>query len=203
MSSDDENAQVIGTWHVIRRSFQDAEFAPLADELVESQVENRRLAAGLASQAIVHDEFRARAERQLGMFFDDDDQDVRRQAASVFRNISSDEFGRFGALAADYLNARAFKDRSFEFFHALEEAASDVGELVITSAEKLIFDLDRDEDRGGARQTDFYQLQGLLKREYAASEGNESLRKRILDVIDEMLRREVYGVDEIIRPHER
>ena len=42
-----------------------------------------------------------------------------------------------------------------------------------------------------------------LKREYTSSEGNSDARKRILDLIDSMLRRGLYGIDETIKAHER
>ena len=56
---------------------------------------------------------------------------------------------------------------------------------------------------GGRRSTDLHQLQDIIKKEYSASEGYPPLRKRLLDLIDGMLRLELYGVDTIIKAHER
>ena len=195
--------RTIGAWHAFRCSFQDPGYASQADRLIEEGDVYRRLAADVASHAITREEFRERSEGQLTRFFDDDDKQVRQQAADVFREIEPDEFGLFSDLAQAYLRSRAFESDSFAFFRALEEATSSVYELVIHAAEKLVGDLDAHGTAGGRRHLDLHRLQDLIKREYAASEGYPALRRRLLDVIDMMLAQEVYGIDNILKAHER
>ena len=48
-----------------------------------------------------------------------------------------------------------------------------------------------------------HTLQDLIRRDYTASDGNPALRKELLDVIDRLLAAAVYGVDTIIKAHER
>jgi hypothetical protein len=74
---------------------------------------------------------------------------------------------------------------------------------VIRAAEVIIEDIRKHGNVHGRRHTDLHQLQDLIKREYSNSESNLCLRARLLDVIDGMLKLELYGVEEIVKPYER
>ena len=203
LNSDDETMRTLGAWHVFNQSFQDSAYALQADQFIEEGHVYRRLAAGVAAEAITREEFRKRGEAQLIRFFDDEDEQVCKHAANVFRHIEPSDFGRFFDLAKKYIDSRAFNYDAFAFFHALEEAKCGVCELVISAAEKLLGNCDTNNEADGRRHLDLHQLQSLLKREYTASENNPDLRKRLLDVIDRMLERELYGTEEIVKAHER
>lgn len=200
LNSGDETMRMIGAWHVFRRSFQDPTYVSDADCLIEEGNLYRRLAADVASHAIVYEEYRERAALQLVRFFNDEDEHVRRQAGNVFHEIQPEEFLRFKDIAMAYLDSQAFEHETFAFFHALEKATCSVHELVICAAEKIISDYEAN-NKVEYRHVDF--LEDLLKREYASSESNPDLRKRLLDVIDKMLEKELYGTDKILKAHER
>jgi hypothetical protein len=189
----------------MRHSFQEPAYTQEADRLIEAGDVYRRLAADIASHAIVKEEFRDRVERHLVRFFNDEDEQVRKQAADVFREIEPNEFARFSGLAEAFLASRAFEHDAFAFFHALERATSSVHVLVISAVEKIVAALQAHGNPGAHnhRDLDLHQLQGLLKREYVASEHDPELRGRLLDVIDMMLAAELYGTDEILKAHER
>jgi hypothetical protein len=203
LNSGNETMHMIGAWHVFNRSFQDAAYGLEADQFIEGGYVYRRLAADVASYAVTREEFRERAEGQLLRFFDDEDEQVCKRAANVFRHIEPSDFARFFDLAKKYIESRAFADDAFAFFHALEEATCNVQELVIRAAERLVVNCEPNSESGGRRHLDLHQLQGLLKREYAASEKNPELRKRLLNLIDVMLQKELYGTEEIVKAHER
>jgi hypothetical protein len=195
---------MIAAWHVFRMSFRDVSYVPLADKLLKEGPKYRMLAADVASHSVVADEFRDRAENQLVAFFNDPEKEVRTKAADVFRNIEPKDSARFYGLAETYLESRAFEDdASFAFFHALEKATCNIQELVVRAAEKLMANLQDNGRAGGRRHMELDQLQDLIKREYAASEHDPVLRSRLLDIIDLMLSRELYGVDAIVEAHER
>lgn len=203
LNSGNETMRMIGAWHVFRQSFQDPSYISQADQLLEEGAVYRRLAADVASQAITSEEFRERAELQLIRFFDDEDEQVRRQAGNIFHKIEPNEFFRFFNLARAYIASRVFDDESFAFFHALKRATCSVQELVTSAAERIVATLQANGAVRNGRQLDLHQLQDLLKQEYAISENNAELRRRLLNVIDVMLEMELYGIDEIIKSHER
>ena len=199
----DDTARMIGAWHIFRRSFQDAQFRPLADALTREDGSYRRLVASIASHAVTYDEYRDVADRTLRRSFGDDDEAVRQQAAGVFREIKPDEFVRYKPLADIYIKSRAFGSDSWALFHALAEAECKVDDIVVSASEMLIGDIERNGNAGGRRSSDLHQLQEILKKEYATSEADSDLRRRLLDLIDRMLALELHGVDSIISVHER
>jgi len=202
LNSGDETIRMIGAWHVFWCSFRDSAYEAEADQLMEKGDPYRRLAAEVASQAITQEEYRKRAEQQLSRFFDDEDEKVREQAAGVFHHINPNEIPSFHDLAAAYIDSRALERESFHFFHALEMATISVHDLVISAAEKLFASI-RAEGIMRNRHSDLHQLKDLLKREYAGSENDPDQRRRLLDIIDKMLEQEFYGMDEILKAHER
>jgi hypothetical protein len=88
-------------------------------------------------------------------------------------------------------------------FHALDEAECKVDDIVISATEGLIADIKRNGNAAGRRTMDLHRLQDIIKDEYASSESDPNLRRRLLDLIDNMLQLELYGVDKIIKAHER
>jgi len=194
--------RIIGAWHVFWHSFQDPAYVSQADQLIEKGVVYRRLFADVASQVIT-EAFSERAELQLIRFFDDDDEQVRRQAGNVFHKIEVSEFTKFSRISQAYLASRAFDDESFAFFHALKNATCNVQDLVISAAEKIVAGLQTNDKTGRSRDLDLHQLRDLLKQEYAISESDPELRRKLLNVIDVMLEMELYGTDEILKLHAR
>jgi hypothetical protein len=203
LKSGDESMRRIGAWHVFGQCFQDSKYIIKANRLIREGIVYQRLAAEVASQVITREEFLERAKRQLIFFFDCEDKHVRMHAKNVFREIEPNEFERFYDLAKRYLNSLAFKDDSFAFFHALETATCSVHELVILAAEQIIADFDANLTTIEAHYLDLDMLNKLLEREYTASEPNPDLRHRILDIIDTMLEKEIYGTEKILKSHER
>ena len=67
----------------------------------------------------------------------------------------------------------------------------------------MIKDIAQKGDGQGSRGGDLHRLQDLLRKEYLASEGRESWRKRVLDLIDEMIENGLYGTEELLELGER
>ncbi|WEX79418.1 ATP-binding protein (plasmid) [Sinorhizobium numidicum] len=199
----DPNTRAIAAWLVFWQSFQAEVFCSLADALAKDGVVYRRLMADVASHAIEDAEFRYRAETILRRSFNDDDKQVRSQAGDVFRNVKPDQFDRYRELAHDFIRSPAFEGGSYGFFHALEQAECKVDDIVVAATKILMDDIGKNGNAAGRRSMDLHQLQDIIKKEYAVSEGDPPLRAKILDLIDSMLKMELYGVDAIVGAHER
>ncbi|OPL16008.1 MAG: hypothetical protein AVO38_01750 [delta proteobacterium ML8_D] len=203
LESGDETKELIGAWLVFRESFRNDAYIDKANNLTSVSVDHRRLLADVAGDAIKWAENRHRAEALLKEFFFDEDEQVRRKAANAFRNVQAGEVELYRELAAVFLKSPAFPDNGFSALHMLEYATCDVLDLVIEATQQVITDITEKGDQHGRCGTDVYQLQDLLKREYTSSESNAEARKKILDLIDLMLSREIYGVDSIVTAHDR
>lgn len=203
LASRNDTFRLIGAWHAIGASFSIESYTSLADALIEGDAPVRRLAAATAANVIERQEFRSRAEEWLRRFFNDCDKHVRTQAAEVFRSMEADEFGRLVPLATDFIASAAFDDSSWGLLHALQSATCDTHKLVTQAATRLIADLKKNGAAGGRHMSEMHTLQELIRRDYAASDGNPETRKQLLDVIDALLEAGVYGVDSITKAHER
>jgi len=203
LESGNEIKELIGAWLVFCESFRNDAHIDKADKLASTSVDHRRLLAGVTGETIKWAENRHRAEALLKEFFFDKDGQVRNKAADVFRNAQAGEVELYRELAAVFLKSPAFPDNGSSFLNMLKDATCDVLDLVIEATQQVIKDITEKGDQQGRRGTDLHQLQDLLKREYTSSESNAEARKKILDLIDLMLSREIYGVDSIVTTHDR
>jgi hypothetical protein len=64
-------------------------------------------------------------------------------------------------------------------------------------------DISKNGNAAGRRTMDLHQLTDIIKNEYTTSENDPKLRTKLLDLIDNMMRAEVYGVEDIVSAHER
>ncbi|MDK4735901.1 hypothetical protein [Rhizobium sp. CNPSo 3490] len=199
----DPNTRAIAAWLIFWQSFQAEVFCSLADALAKDGVVYRRLMADVASHAIEDAEFRYRAETILRRAFNDDDKQVRSQASDVFRNVKPDEFDRYREIAHGFIRSLSFEAGSYGFFHALEHAECKVDDIVVAATEILLEEIVKNGNAAGQRSMDLHQLQDVIKKEYSVSESDPPLRAKILDLIDRMLKMELYGVDAIVGAHER
>ena len=195
--------RLVATWHITRASYNDVSYIALADSLEQSSPDARQLASNIASHSAAEDTYRDRAVRNLLRYFDDDDQKVRNVASGVFRSIPSNRFAEFMELAQAYVTSKAFDTDSFAFLRALENAQCNVAGLVVAAAERVLVDLEAGGEEAKRRDMDIHQLRDLIKAEYAASESDPTLRRRLLDVIDQMLMLGLNGMDEVTKSHER
>jgi len=202
LRSGDETKELIGAWLVFCESFRHDEYIDKADKLVSVSVDHRRLLAGVAGEAISWAENRHRVEALLTEFFFDDDLEVRKQAAGVFRNVQGKDVELCKELATVFLQSPAFGDNCVAVLNMLKDAICDVLDLVLKATQQIITDITEKGNQYG-RRTDAYQLSDLLKREYISSESNAEARKKILDMIDSMLSCEIYGADSIVTTHDR
>ena len=203
LESGDETKELIGAWLVFCESFRNDAYINKSDKLASASVDHRGLLAAVTGDAINWAENRHRAEALLKEFFFDEDEQVRNKAADVFRNVRAEEVELYRELAAVFLKSPAFVDNCSAVLRMLEDATCDVLDLVIDATQQVITDITEKRDQQGQRSTDVYQLQELLKREYTSSESNAEARKKILDLIDLMLSREIYGVESIVTAHDR
>ena len=204
LESRDETKELIGAWLVFCESFGNDAYIDKADKLASASVDHRGLLANVTGDAIKWAENGHRVEALLKEFFFDEDVQVRKHSADAFRNVRAEEVELYQELAAVFLKSPAFVDNGSAVLHMLEDATCDVLDLVIDATQQVITDImEKRDQQGDRRGTDLYQLQDLLKREYTSSESNAEARKKILDLIDLMLSREIYGVESIVTTHDR
>lgn len=203
VNSKDKNMHAVGSFHVFCRSFEDSSYEKWADELIEQSDDQRVLAADVASDAAVQSDFRDRGKAQLLRFFDDDNEQVRKTASQVFGRIDAAEIDAFRDLASSYVRSRAFERDRLSFYRLLKKATNDICELLILGTERLITNISESDKKTSRYYSELSQAQDLIRREYAGSEHDPDLRRRLLDLVDNMLKLDVGGTEKILKAHER
>jgi hypothetical protein len=202
LASAESDLRSLGVWHVLNLSFYLDECVTEADELMRASDVYARLGATCAAHAIKDGELTPRAVVQLAEFFKSDAADVQESASQVFRNISPENFRKIAPLAMAYIDSASFRPGAFSFLYALERATGNVSEIVVKSAEQLV-EYASKIPRKSRQATDLQQIRTLLSREYATSEKKPTLRARILNVLDTMLKLDLFGAEDIVLAHER
>jgi len=205
LNSGEKKMELVGAWLIFYESHRNEAYIERADALTNLSLDHRRLMADVTADALkwTDNEDRHRTENLIIGFFFDEDEEVRKLSADVFRNIPPNEFENYRSLAGTFLRSPAYANNGFAILHILQVATCDVLDLVLEAAHQITADIAEKGDQGGRRSLDLHQLKDLLKREYVSSESRPESRKKILDLIDLMLLKELYGVESIVNVHER
>jgi hypothetical protein len=199
LESSNETKQLIGAWLVFCESYRNDIYIAKADSLAASSLQHQRLLADVTADAFSWTGDRHRAEILLKGFFFDEDEEIRRHAVDVFRKTGVTDIDPYRELINRFIESPAFPGNTYSVLRMLENATSDVLELVISISERLISDAKHSNQRTG----DAHYLESLIKKEYSASDSHPEARRRILDIIDDMLANEIYGIDDIVAAHDR
>ncbi len=160
--------------------------ADLVDEAFRGDARHRLGVAQVASANIDVREYRKWSKAMLARFFNDEDADVRREAASCFRQVESETLETFGDLIATFCDSKAFQDDSFFILHALEESR---GRLPGTTCDVCERFLDRFADEARdirtGRAGDAHTVTKLVFRTYHQHQDDE-WPCRSLDLIDRL-----------------
>ena len=96
--------------------------ADLADAALHGGACQRLGVAKVAAANIAFPEFRAWCEAMLVKLFNDDDAEVRGEAASCFHNLPDDALETYGDLITAFCDSRAFEEDSSSILHTLEKS---------------------------------------------------------------------------------
>lgn len=203
LKTEDDTLPLIGAWWAFWEAFRNGVNIDEIDTLAAQGPEYQALLTNVVSKAVVWTEHQEFAKTKLLAAFNDEGDEVQKQAAEFFRNLKSDELKNFIPIAKSFVKSKAFLKHAFGFFYALEEADCNVTDIVIESAQAIFEDVSNNGDRYGRRSSDIHHLEELLKREYASSEQSPVDRSNILDIIDFLLKSEIHGGDSIIKANER
>ncbi len=180
-----------------------------AAELLKEVVghDDRRVRQGAAKVLaghVVSGHYRNRCTTGLKVLFDDDDADVRGEAAKAFWGVRGRDLAELDGLARAFLASRAFEGGYQHFLHALEVSTTDVNDLALATADRMVESYgDQMGDMRGRVGGDSRTLSILLLRVLGTLEPDRSRVNHALDLLDAMLAAGAWGVSEAIETVER
>ena len=173
------------------------------EEALRGNPSQRLGVAQVASAHIGKAEHRQWSEQQLLLFFNDSDSEVRRQAASCFRNLEGRSLESYENLIDRFCDSAAYQEDSFSILHALEESPQKLPGITQTVCEKF---LERFSEEAGdirtSRAGDSIGLTKLILRTYHQHQRDE-WASRCLDLIDRMCLEGIYDVRTGLDEYER
>ena len=160
--------------------------AGLVDEALRGSARHRLGVAQVASANIDVPECRMRSEATLTELFNDDDADVRREAASCFDQLWDEPLDRYSDLIAAFCDSRAYPEDSFSILHTLEKSLERLPGMTCVVCEKFL-DRFADEARDirTSRVGDAHTVAKLIFRTYQQHQ-NDEWTSRSLDLIDRL-----------------
>jgi HEAT repeat protein len=175
----------------------------LAQAVESRDVATKRGAAKVCAEMIARTSDEKSAHEALLRLFDDTDKTVRTEAASVAMALRSENLAPHIPLLRSLISSPAFPAALAQLLITLETTSSRIEELALLSAERFIV-TQRDEmsniETGAA--ADSRHIGELLLRTYSQS-GDSVIRSRTLDLLDQLLQLEAYGIADLIEAAER
>jgi hypothetical protein len=164
----------------------------------------RAAAAEVFSDGLGYEPIRDKCREHLKKLFNDSEKLVRAPTDHCFRKISDDQLSSEVDLIVSFIGSEAFADDAAQLCLALKDSTSLLPDVVCAVADKLI-ELHRLRHGQGAFDR-FYSsghyISELIVRLYQQSADTKT-KSRCLDIIDEMLRVEIWSADEELEKAER
>ncbi|MBD2694937.1 ATP-binding protein [Anabaena catenula] len=141
-------------------------------------------------------------ENSLIQLFNDNDEQVRKEAAKCFFRFEGEELGAYFTLIEAFVNSRAFETDCNHLIDALKETTAKLPETVYQVCEKFVNSIGLAADIHTRNFGNVSEISELLIRLYSQNK-DKSLRSRCLDLIDILLEVEAYEITQALQEFER
>jgi hypothetical protein len=119
---------------------------------------------------------------------------IRTAVADVFRNLDTTAMAIHADLYRGYLNSKFFEGERTYFMHRLDDAPAALDPLVLELIELAAAKVSTANSDHG---TIGYRLWEPVMRVYTSNEVKSDVRKRCLDVIDQLVASDIGGSDKL------
>lgn len=175
----------------------------LSKAAAASEPASRKGAARVCAARLPATSSEAAATAVLLLLFNDEDEGVRDAAAEVAMALRGEELGTYMDLLRALIASPAFSGALAQLLFTLEENSSPVEELALLCAERFLVshrtEMNNIETRAAG---DARSVGELLLRAYSQS-ADSAVRARAMDLLDELLLLEAYGIADLVKAAER
>jgi hypothetical protein len=180
-----------------------ADTGTLDEEAMAGNSKHRLGVAQVASANISTDDYRDWCEKRLVVLFNDEDPEVRREAATCFGYLGDATLESYGSLISTFCDSRSFQEDSFTILHTLENSLRRLPGITCDVCEKFLSRFaDEAKDIRTSRAGDVYTISKLIFRTYHQHRASE-WAGRCLDLIDRMCLEGIADVNRQFEEFER
>jgi len=165
---------------------------------------SQRLGVAKGAAANVADPaLRSWCEKYLCELFNDDDAEVRRQAAFCFRTLKDEQFDQFADLICAFINSKAYETESTPILFALEQSTQKLPGVTAGVCEKFLSRFGAEaRDVRTSRSADAHMVAKLIFRTYHQHE-SDAWGSKCLDLIDQMCLEGIHEVSTSLAEFDR
>lgn len=194
LDGDDPGMSALAAALIVARSFDSPCWDAERARILSGHDEWRAAGAQVVVEQIDEDSDDPQLRELIIGFFHDPAELVRGRAADVFRRINTAAMERYADLYRAFLSSPYFDGERTYFMHRLDEAPAALDEFVLELLELATSKLTA---VGTGRASVGYRLWEPLMRIYASHDGDPAIRKRCLDVVDQLVASEIGGSDKL------
>lgn len=207
MRSEREEVRQVAARQITLGNLARSEGDALASECATGDAALRTGAAEIYAANLRQAQFKEKCESALCTFLGDESEDVRTAASKCFDGFEGDELGEYSALAEAFAQSLAFEDRPQRLLSALSETTAALPEAGCLAVERLA-DLFSLGDIGRVQGTGLATREAvrLTVRTYAQAESAHNasaLKRRCLDIVDQLVALRAHGIGEALGTFER
>lgn len=166
--------------------------ADIVDEALRGGPQHRRGVAKIAANNVVHSECRDWCEAKLVKLFDDEDADVRRNAALCFSHVPDDVLHSYKDLISSFCSSKAFNGCSFWLVRALEKSRGRLPGITCMVCERYLENPSRES----------MEVTNLVFRTYQQHQSDEWTSPS-LDLIDRLCLEGIIGTEDELDQYDR
>lgn len=192
-----------GACHACLAQFSNPDAKDMVDECLAGDDAKRKGAASVAQANVFQKNCREFSHSTLKMFFDDLAKDVRDEASQCFFNTEGRQLESCRELIRVFVNSKAFVENIEDLMIPLEHSTADLAEEITQICEAVIRTIQQegtDSSRRSFGQAE--KVAKLLLRAYKLST-DDGYRSRCLDLVDQLLSMESYGITNELEAFER
>lgn len=201
LESDIEKHNIVGAWLLFNESFRDEGYIQWASMIISKSIIFKRLMAHVVSSTFLWTENKKWARKLLFEFLYDEDDEVKEKVAHFIAKINKEFLNEYEAEVLEFIKSPALKSDNYSLLNLFNKAEGSIKVFL----QALIKRYRSEEIRlnGKKEVIDSYRFQDLIDKEYVSSEKDSEYRKELLDIIDYMLEKEIYGIGKVLEKHER
>ncbi len=191
-----------GARHVCLSRLRDETIQPMLERCLAGDKASRIGVAVVAAANLFNEEAQEVVMELLTLFFNDDEKEVRNEAASCFRNAKGADLRSCRGLIRSFLSSRAFEESLNDLIWPMEKSTAELAEECILLAEVMIEAHAGDSQGNSHWHYHARQISDLVLRAYQDSK-DDVYRERCLGLIDRLILLGVLEIDRELEKYER
>ena len=163
----------------------------------------RQAACRVYAQNIGNGEVGNTCAERIVRFFDDDSDAVRDQIGVAFWQMNGERLRQSEAMILRYIESKSFESDPEELLRVLDESRAELPNVIVRAAERIVTIIgDKGSDIQFREASTAHSIATLVVRQYAQTT-DPTLKRKCLDLIDQMERSNYMGINDELEKIDR